>query len=470
MGLFDAFKRKTPVNKESNTLFGQTSLGNNVLRNANSPQSVASAQLLYVTTSAQNEAGRIIDMSMLSRNSTVMSCIGVKARALAQLPIKITSVAADGTKRDAISHPDVPAREKFKAKQVLRLLQNPNKFQSQYEFWYQFCMWYDLAGENFTLMWRGDSGKEVSTVTPLEMYLLDSTLITSQITETRYPTYRLSTPSYGFSKEEPLKYFQVVHCMDAPWQGSASFNKGTLAVELVSLDHDLDVYANFVMLNGAKPSGVFVTEQVIPDTRYAQIAARLKEAWASMTGSRATDPSKPGQSMLLDQGMKYMPVDMLTLQDADAAKLKEQTMKRICGLFGVPPAMIGVSEGKYNNTQTMFDEFYKSTMLPIIINIQQKFKANLLEGYPSLDIEFDIKDFLKGAPLDQMNYVVSGVSNGVLTPNEGREYLGLDNLDGADELKDSGKPADQIAGSSPQDTGGGGNTNSVGKTGARGSA
>lgn len=470
MGIFDAFKRKTPQKKESNTLFGQTSLGNNVLRNANSPQSVASAQLLYVTTSSQNEAGRTIDMSMLSRNSTVMSCIGVKARALAQLPIQITYCGEDGVKRNALTDKAVPSRERFKAKQVLRLLQNPNKFQSQYEFWYQFLMWYELAGENFTLMWRGDSGKDNAATTPMEMYLLDSTLITSQITETRYPTYRLSTPSYGFSKEEPLKYYQVVHCMDAAWQGSASFNKGTLAVELVSLDHDLDVYANFVMLNGAKPSGVFVTEQVIPDTKYAAIAARLKEAWSSMTGSKSTDPSKPGQSMLLDQGMKYMPVEMLTLQDADAAKLKEQTMKRICGLFGVPPAMIGVSEGKYNNTQTMFDEFYKSTMLPIINNVQQKFSANLLDGYSNLKIEFDIKDFLKGAPLDQMNYAVAGVSNGIMTPNEAREYLGLDQLEGADKLKDNGEPVEPIAGSSPQDTGGGGNANSVGKTGARGLA
>ena len=48
---------------------------------------------------------------------------------------------------------------------------------------------------------------------------------------------------------------------------------------------------------------------------------------------------------------------MLTLQYADARALMQQTMKRICGLFGVPPAMIGIEEGKYNNTQTMLDEF-----------------------------------------------------------------------------------------------------------------
>ena len=160
---------------------------------------------------------------------------------------------------------------------------------------------------------------------------------------------------------------------------------------------------------------------------------------------------------------------MLTLQDADAAKLKEQTMKRICGLFGVPHQMIGVGEGKFNNTQTMLDEFYKSTMSPMLTNIQQKLKMSLLAGYPDLCIEFQTENFLKGAPIDQMNFVVAGVTNGIMTPNEAREYLGKEFIAGADNLKDTGKPAEPIAGSSPQDTGGGGNTNSVGKTGAGGS-
>ena len=161
--------------------------------------------------------------------------------------------------------------------------------------------------------------------------------------------------------------------------------------------------------------------QVIPDAKFKEIAARLKEAWSSLTGSSSTDLSKPGQGMLLDNGMRYEKLEMLTLQDADARELKTQTMKRICGLFGVPPAMIGIADQKYNNTQTMLDEFYKSTMLPLITNIQQKFKTSLLAGYPNLCIEFQTQDFLKGAPLDQMNYAVAGVNAGIITPNEARE-------------------------------------------------
>jgi HK97 family phage portal protein len=226
----------------------------------------------------------------------------------------------------------------------------------------------------------------------------------------------------------------------------------------VALDQDIDIYSNFIMQNGAKPSGIFTTDQVIPDTKYKEIAARMKETWNAMTGSRNSDPSKAGQSMLLDQGMKYTPVDMLTLQDADAAALKEQTMKRICGVFGVPPAMLGIADQKYNNTQTMLDEFYKTTMYPMIINIEQKLKQQLFKGYPNLCVRFDTKDFLKGAALDQMNFVQAGVKAGIMTPNEAREYLNMCTLnqEGADDLQQNTTGADPLAGTSPQDTGGGG--------------
>lgn len=452
MGIFDIFSKKKATQNESNVVLGQLQLGNQIVMGDQKSQ--PSQQLLYVTTSSTTTAGRVLDISGLTRNSTVMGCVGVKARSLAQCSISIVSKADDGTFVDAIKDPDIKTRDKAKAKQVLNLLQNPNNFQSAYEFWYQWCMWEDIAGEAFTLWWRKD--QKDPNQTPIEMYNLDATLITVKLSDSRYPIYVLSSPSYGFSKDTPLQAHQVMHIKEAAWQGSSGFNKGILATELVALDQDIDIYANFIMQNGAKPTGIFYTDQVIPDQKFKEIASRIKETWNAMTGARSTDPSKAGQGMLLDQGMKYDPIKMLTLQDADAAELKIQTMKRICGLFGVPPAMLGIADQKYNNTQTMLDEFYKTVMYPMIINIEQKLKQHLFKGYPNLYVRFDTKDFLKGAPLDQMNFVTAGVKAGIMTPNEAREYLNMPEIEGGEDLKADGKSADPIKGTSPQDTGGGG--------------
>ena len=286
MGILDIFKRKQVQNNEANTLFGQTALGNNVVYQGDNRRPTVNTQILYVTTSAVTDAGRVVDMSTLSRNGTVMAAVSAKARALSQLPIKIMCELDDGTVVDAVRDSRVSTRNKTKAQQVLSLLQNPNQFQSQYEFWYQWLMWHDLLGEAFTLWWRKD--QKNPTQTPTEMFILDSTLVAVTITPTRYPSYRLSTPSYGFSKDEPLEYYQVMHVKEMPWQGSAGFNKGLLAVELIGLDQDIDLYANYVMQNGAKPSGMFTTEAVIePLVRlYEQAGFR---AWGLLPNAIVVD-------------------------------------------------------------------------------------------------------------------------------------------------------------------------------------
>ena len=136
MAITDIFKRKSNASaKESNTLFGQTALGNNILRNVSGQKNQSNNQLLYVTTSSVNTAGRVIDMSLLSRNSTVMACVNAKARALAQLPIKIMAYDAEGKLVDAVTNPDVSARDKAKAKAVYYLVNNAHFYQSAYELW-----------------------------------------------------------------------------------------------------------------------------------------------------------------------------------------------------------------------------------------------------------------------------------------------------------------------------------------------
>ena len=153
MAITDIFKRKSNASaKESNSLFGQTALGNNILRNAQGQGYQSNNQLLYVTTSSVNAAGRVVDMSMLSRNSTVMACVNAKARALAQLPIKIMAYDENGKLVDAVTDSNVSARDKAKAKAVYYLLNNPNNYQSSFEFWFQWSMWYDLSGETFTAL------------------------------------------------------------------------------------------------------------------------------------------------------------------------------------------------------------------------------------------------------------------------------------------------------------------------------
>jgi len=50
MAIFDIFKRKTQ--SESNTLFGQSALGNNIVYQGSDKRAGVNTQILYVTTAS----------------------------------------------------------------------------------------------------------------------------------------------------------------------------------------------------------------------------------------------------------------------------------------------------------------------------------------------------------------------------------------------------------------------------------
>ena len=462
----------TPT-KEANTLFGNTTLGNDIVRVSGG--STSSSQQLYVTVSGTTNAGRTLSLTEASRNATVKTCLDFRARTFAQLPVKVMCELDNGRKVDALTHPEVSAREKAKAKSVLGLLNDPNNFQSRFEFGWQLGAWTCLTGEGFVLWWR--KNQESSTETPIEMYVMDSTLMTATINSTRYPIYKVSSPTSAYFSEsgmarigvkdsQDFQTHQITHIKEQPWQGSAGFNKVTQAVELIALDQDIDIYSNFVMKNGAKITGVFKTDQIIPDEIFKQVEQRLKNQLADMANANPSNPSQAGTSLLLDQGADFSQLQMMKITDADLVALKEMTTRRICALFGIPPAMLGLAGGSgttFNNTQALMDEYYKSTLYPFLMNVEEKYTKSLLGGYNRLCIHFDTSTLLKGSVKDQADLAIALTKAGIWTVNEARCYLG--DAEAEDEHADklhipingtSGAPEPKIPGMSPQDTGGGG--------------
>jgi hypothetical protein len=67
-----------------------------------------------------------------------------------------------------------------------------------------------------------------------------------------------------------------------------------------------------------------------------------------------------------------------------------------------------------------------------------------------------------------MNFATAGVSGGIMTPNEAREYLNMPKIEDANDLVSKMTNSKPLPGSSPQDTGGGGGNQAkkmnIGKT------
>lgn len=428
LGFFN--KKKT---KESNSLFGNQVLANQLLTTRSSDN--GQWQLLYTTISDSTAAGQNVDITRCTRNSTIIACMNWKARALAQMTPKVMWMNDEsGQFECALQSENISRVDKQQARKVQNLLKRPNNFQSTHEFLAQAAMWLDLTGELFILNWRADQ-QDVNAV-PTEIYVMDTTLMTARVNAMRYPSYRNSGPVYGFNENTEFADHQICHILEGPWQGASGFNKLIQCSELVNLSQAIDEYSNFVLANSAKPSGTFSTDLPIQDSKLKEIAARLKESWNQLVGSRDQDYSKAGQAMVMESGFKYTPIAPPTLQDMDTSKLKDSVDKRLCGLMGVPPGMVGVGMGeKFNNAVTSRDEAYRTTLYPLLHMISAKLNMSFFKSYPNLEVQFDVSEFLKGDALAQAQYSASLVQAGIMTPNEARQYLSLPKLEGSDELQ-----------------------------------
>ena len=433
----------------SNSVLGGQHLGNLILQIPRGESS--NYQQSYITTSATTDVGRTVDVSLATRNATVMSCVQFKARTLSQLPIKVMFLddsdrLVDATAKGGKISDDYAKR----ARAIKRLLCCPNHYQSPSEWLTQVSMNLDLLGESYGLLWRQDN--ENPNQLPNYFYQLQPNLITARVNGTHYPDYRISTGTYGFAENSILQYWQILHMQESSWHGQDGFNKTVQQAELLSLDQSLDLFCNYALENGAKITGVVTYEKLIPKDRLEEIKNRLTNFFAKFGFGNPGAASKPGQVALLDAGMNYQRLDMMSIMDADARALKELTVKRLCALYGVPPALIGVSDGKFNNTQTLIDEYYKTTLCPMLTNFEHKLTYHLCRNYPNLYIKFDTDPLLRGAPLDQARYV-SGLVGSVMTANEARRYLGMSEHEDEQANELGNLTPKEIAGESAQDTG-----------------
>jgi phage portal protein BeeE len=120
----------------------------------------------------------------------------------------------------------------------------------------------------------------------------------------------------------------------------------------------------------------------------------------------------------------------------------------------------GDGQEKYSNLRQAQTGFYRDTLLPLISVIEES--INLKLGGNNSMAKFDVSMLLKGDIESQTRVAVQLVTGGILTPNEAREYLEYEMVEGGDSLNnqpsltnpDSQRGSvDQPNGMNPEQTG-----------------
>ena len=174
--------------------------------------------------------------------------------------------------------------------------------------------------------------------------------------------------------------------------------------------------------NGAVPGLVLKS----PNTLSEKIKERMLQAWQT----RYNPKSGGKRPLILDGGLEVDNLTKINFKELDFQTSITANEKIILEAMGVPPILL--DGGNNANIRPNHRLYYLETILTIVRKISYAF-----ERY----FGFKISEDITGVPAlqpelrDQAAYYATLVNTGIISPNEAREALGKEPLDGGEDLR-----------------------------------
>lgn len=195
--------------------------------------------------------------------------------------------------------------------------------------------------------------------------------------------------------------------------------------------------------NGAVPGLVLKS----PNTLSEKIKERMLQAWIA----RYNPQSGGRRPLFLDGGLEVENLNEVNFKNLDFQEAIKDNEKIILEALGVPPILM--DSGNNANIRPNHRLYYLETILPIVNKIAYAFERYFgfkldenVSGIPALQPELR----------DQASYYATLVNTGIMTPNEAREALRLERVEGFDTPRVpaniAGSAANPEEGGRPQET------------------
>jgi HK97 family phage portal protein len=179
--------------------------------------------------------------------------------------------------------------------------------------------------------------------------------------------------------------------------------------------------------NMNRPAGVIETEHNIQQSQADDYRKRFNDAWRGINNLNGGPP-------ILTNGFKFKGISM-TAQEADVAASIKLTQEEIFMVYGVPPAILGMTDkSSFASTEALM-QFWLARGLGFAINhIEVAFDHFFgLRSWPDEYVEFDTAALLRVAFKDRIEALARGVQGGIYSPNEVRKLEELPPAPSGDE-------------------------------------
>lgn len=359
----------------------------------------------------ENASGVDVTLERAMQVSAVLGCARVIAEGLAQVPFKLHQQEPDGrVKRVAREHPlfNIVSRR-------------PNPWMTSFQFRETMGLHTVLTGDGIAFVNRAGDGRV------LEMFPLTPGDVTYKRNNDYTYTYTITAPS-GAVQEFPSE--AIWHWRGPSWDSVGGLNVVKLARTAIGLAAATEDSQARAHRNGLGLRGVYSMEGPLGDKAYKELRAFLDQEYGGAENA--------GKTMILDRGAKFYSTTQ-TGVDAQHLETRRYQVEEVCRAMRVIPIMIGYSDkaATYASVEQMFLAHSVYTMAAWYTRIEQSGDMQLLsaqdiaKGYY---LKFNAAGLLRGALKDTAEYLVKLTSGRIITPNEAREKLEMNPVDGGDEM------------------------------------
>ena len=251
----------------------------------------------------------------------------------------------------------------------------------------------------------------------VHLYHLPANKMTIHASDTTY------IEKFTFNEQISYKPTEIIHIKDNSFY---SIYRGVSRLKpalrtMVLMRSMRDFQDNFFK-NGAVPGLVLKS----PNTLSEKIKERMIQSWTA----RYRPDAGGRRPLILDGGIEIDSVSNVNFKELDFQAAIAENEKIILKALGIPPIML--DSGNNANLRPNMRMYYLETILPIIR------KMNFaMERYFGFKLKEDITDIpaLQPELRDQSQYYSALVNTGIISPNEARDALSFDPVDGYDDLR-----------------------------------
>lgn len=336
--------------------------------------------------------------------AAVYRCVNVISESVAQLPIDVFLIDAEGYKSAYRKHP---------AYSLLREYPNPDM--TRFIFLKTLVSSVLLEGNGYAYIDRDDFGNAVSLQYIPASYVQTVYINTDGMLRRRYQVT-------GFQYlVEPTN---MIHVLNFSYDGIRGVSTLTHARNTVDISQNSEQYASEFFSNGGNVRGLI---SVIDGRLKPGQKVDIKKEWADIVAN--------GGIGVLDGNMEYKAIS-INPADAQMLETREFNVVDICRFFGVSPVKaFDLSKSSYSTVEATQLAFLTDTLAPLLENIELEFKRKVFR--PSeriyIEVKFDTTGLLRADKAAQANYLKTLHGVGGITPNEIRKSVDLPKIANGDK-------------------------------------